>query len=264
MTDVRRRNNVTEHGDPDGPVMLFAHGFGCDQSMWRHVVPSFTETHRVVLFDQVGAGGSDLSAFDPDRYSTLRGYARDVVEICDELDLRDVVLVGHSVAAIIGALAVADAPARFAGLVMVAPSPRYTDDVGYVGGLAREDVEVLLESMEANYVAWAHRTAPAIMGRPDAPTFGTELTESFCRADPDIARHFAQVTFTSDNRADLARVGVPTLVLQCRDDLLAPEEVGEFVHRSIPGSTLVRLEARGHCPNMSAPGETAAAIAAWL
>lgn len=264
MTDVRTRNNVTEQGDLDGPVLLFAHGFGCDQSMWRFVVPHFTATHRVVLFDHVGLGSSDLSAFDPDRYATLDGYARDIVEICDELGLTDVVLVGHSVSAVIGALAVAAAPARFAGLVMVAPSPRYTDDVGYVGGLTDEDVAALLESMEVNYVAWAHQTAPVIMGRPDVPALGDELVDFFCRADPRIARHFARVTFSSDNRGDLARVGVRTLVLQCRDDLLAPDEVGEFVHRSIPGSTLVRLEARGHCPNLSAPEETAVVIREWL
>jgi sigma-B regulation protein RsbQ len=262
--DVVARNNVVVSGRPDGPPMLFAHGFGCDQHMWRHVAPAFESSHRVVLFDQVGTGRSDLSAFDPQRYADLGGYAEDVLEICRELELTDVVFVGHSVSAMIGVLAASREPDRFARLVLVGPSPRYIDDGDYVGGFSPEDIDGLLESLESNYLGWSGAMAPVIMGNPDRPELGAELTNSFCRTDPAIARHFARVTFTSDNRADLASVRVPTLILQCSDDVIAPPAVGDYVHRAIPGSTLVRLAATGHCPNLSAPDETAAAIASFV
>jgi sigma-B regulation protein RsbQ len=263
MTAVHR-NNVRVEGNPAGQPMLFAHGFGCDQNMWRFVTPAFADEHRVVLFDHVGAGGSDLAAYDREKYSTLRGYAEDVLEICDELELTDVVYVGHSVASMIGVLAAATEPERFAKLVLVGPSPRYIDEEGYVGGFSREDIEGLLESLDSNYLGWSAAMAPVIMGNDERPELGQELTSSFCRTDPEIARHFARVTFTSDNRADLGRVRTPTLVLQCSDDAIAPGAVGEYVHHQIAGSTLVQLEATGHCPNLSAPEETIAAIRAFL
>jgi sigma-B regulation protein RsbQ len=244
--------------------MIFAHGFGCDQNMWRYVAPAFTEDHRVVLFDHVGAGGSDLSAYDPERYSSLDGYARDVVEICAALDLADAVFVGHSVSAMIGVLAAARAPERIGCLVLVGPSPRYIDEEGYTGGFSRADIEELLESLNRNFLGWSSAMAPVIMGNPDRPQLGAELTASFCRTDPDLAERFARVTFLSDNRADLATVRVPTLVLQCSEDAIAPPVVGDYVHRSIPGSRLHRLAATGHCPNLSAPEETIAAIRAFL
>jgi sigma-B regulation protein RsbQ len=259
-----RRNNVVEHGVRDGRPMLFAHGFGCDQNMWRYVWPAFADDHRIVLFDQVGAGGSDWSAFDRERYGSLRGYADDVLEICRELDLSDVVFVGHSVSAMIGALAAAEEPERFGRLVLVGPSPRYVDDEGYTGGFSREDIEGLLESMESNYLGWSSAMAPVIMGNDERPELGQELTNSFCRADPAIAGHFARVTFLSDNRADLERVPTPSLVLQCADDVIAPEAVGRYVDRELPDSRLVLLEATGHCPNLSAPEETIAAIRGFL
>ncbi len=259
-----KRNNVVERGRPDGRPMLLAHGFGCDQGMWRHVWPAFADDHRVVLFDHVGHGGSDAGAHDPERHGSLRGYAEDVLDIVRELDLRDVVFVGHSVSAMIGALAAAEEPERFAHLVMVGPSPRYVDDEGYVGGFSREDIEGLLESMDSNFLGWAGAMAPVIMGNEERPELGEELAESFCRADPEIARSFARVTFLADNRADLARVRTPSLVLQCSRDVIAPDAVGEYVHRALPGSRLVRLEATGHCPNLSAPEETVAAIRAYL
>ena len=244
--------------------MLFAHGFGCDQNMWRLVTPAFEDDHRIVLFDHVGSGRSDLAAYDPDRYSSLAGYAQDVLEICRELDLRDVVFVGHSVSAMIGVLAAAEEPDRFAKLVLVGPSPRYVNDEGYLGGFSREDIEGLLESLDSNYLGWSSAMAPVIMGNADRPELGEELTNSFCSTDPDIARRFARVTFLSDNRDDLARVRTPTVVLQCAEDAIAPETVGEFVSRSIPGAQLVRLRATGHCPNLSAPDETVAAIKSFL
>jgi sigma-B regulation protein RsbQ len=258
------RNNVVEHGPRDGRPMVFAHGFGCDQNMWRFVWPEFADDHRVVLFDHVGAGGSDASAFDRDRYASLQGYADDVLEICHELDLTDVVFVGHSVSAMIGALAAAAEPERFGRLVLVGPSPRYVDDEGYTGGFTREDIEGLLASMDSNYLGWSGAMAPVIMGNADRPELGDELTNSFCRADPEIARHFARVTFMSDNRADLKRVRTPSLVLQCADDVIAPDVVGEYVDRELPDSRLVRLAATGHCPNLSAPEETVGAIEAFL
>ena len=263
--DVKARHNVCVRGDAEGQPMLFAHGFGCDQNMWRFVAPAFEDDFRVVLFDHVGAGKSDLSAYDPDRYSSLDAYAQDVLELCRELDLTDVIFVGHSVSAIIGALAVGAAePGRFAKLVMVSPSPRYVDDEGYVGGFQRADIDELLESLESNYLGWSSAMAPVIMGNPGRPELGDELSASFCRTDPEIARQFARVTFLSDNRADLAAVTIPTLVLQCSQDAIAPVEVGQFVHESIPGSRLVMLDAIGHCPNLSAPEATAAAISGFV
>ncbi|WNB86863.1 alpha/beta hydrolase [Cellulomonas sp. ATA003] len=229
------RHHVTVSGDPTGRPMVFAHGFGCDQTMWRLVAPEFERDHRVITFDHVGAGRSDPGAYDPDRYSSLDGYADDVVALCRELDLTDVVLVGHSVSAIIGVLAVTRAPDLFASLVMVSPSPRYADDEGYVGGLTEADIDGLLESLDSNYLGWSAQMAPVIAG-PDNPVTGAELTASFCRADPAIARRFAEVTFRSDNRSDLAGVGVPTLVLQVADDAIAPPTVGRYVHEQIRGA----------------------------
>jgi sigma-B regulation protein RsbQ len=261
---VTERNNVALRGPIGAQPMLFAHGFGCDQNMWRHVVPAFEDEYRIVLFDHVGAGGSDLAAYDRRKYSSLQGYADDVLEIARELELRDVVFVGHSVSAMIGVLAAAKEPDRFAKLVLIGPSPRYIDDEGYVGGFTREDIDGLLESLDSNYLGWSGAMAPVIMGRPDRPELGEELTNSFCRTDPEIARHFARVTFTSDNRADLDAVETPALILQCSDDVIAPTSVGEYVHRRLRGSTLVQLAATGHCPNLSAPDETVAAIRDFL
>jgi sigma-B regulation protein RsbQ len=262
--EVLVRNNVQVAGDPAGRPMVFAHGFGCDQSMWRLVVPAFEHDHRIVLFDHVGAGGSDLSAYDRDRYSSLQGYADDVLEICRALDLTDVVFVGHSVSAVIGVLAANAEPERFGALVLVGPSPRYVDDAEYVGGFSHEDIEGLLESLDANYLGWAAQMAPVITGNPDRPEVGEELTNAFCRTDPEIAGHFARVTFLSDNRDDLRRVTVPTLILQCAEDVIAPAAVGRYVHEAIAPSTFVELSATGHCPHLSAPEETVAAMRAFL
>jgi sigma-B regulation protein RsbQ len=217
-----------------------------------------------VLFDHVGAGGSDLAAYDRERYGSLRGYAEDVLAICRALELRDVVFVGHSVSAMVGVLAANLEPDRFGALVLVGPSPRYVDEEGYTGGFSRQDIEELLDALDDNYLGWSAQMAPAIVGNPDRPQLGEELTNAFCRTDPDIARHFARVTFLSDNRADLGAVRVPTLILQCADDVIAPTPVGEYVHAAIPGSRLVHMEATGHCPNLSAPEETVAAIRAFL
>lgn len=244
--------------------MIFAHGFGCDQNMWRFVASAFEGDFRTVLYDHVGAGNSDLSAYDPRKYSDLSGYADDLVEIGRELGLKDAVFVGHSVSSMIGALASIKAPELFESLIMVGPSPRYIDDADYAGGFSAEQVEELLESLADNHMGWSAAMAPAIMGNPDRPELGEELTNSFCRTDPDIAKAFARVTFMSDNRADLAKIGVRTLILQCSEDIIASEKVGEFVHRHVPQSELVQLRATGHCPNLSAPDEVISAIRAFV
>jgi sigma-B regulation protein RsbQ len=260
---VLRRNNVLISGD--GPrTLLFAHGFGCDQGMWSSVAQAFESDFRVVLFDYVGSGRSDAQAYEPSKYASLDGYADDVLQIGCALDLKGAVFVGHSVSAMIGVLASIKAPEMFSELVMIGPSPRYVDEGDYVGGFSHAQVEELLEFLSDNHLGWSAAMAPAIMGNPDRPELGQTLTDSFCAIDPKIAREFARATFFSDNRADLAKVQARTLVLQCRDDIIAPICVGEYVHSQLPNSEYVLLDATGHCPNLSAPAEVAAAIRAFI
>lgn len=260
---VLRRNNVTVVGNGDTP-MLFAHGYGCDQHMWRLIAPAFTDTHRLILFDHVGAGQSDLSAYDRDKYRSLQGYAEDMLEICDELDVRHGVFVGHSVSAMIGVLAAIQEPDRFDHLVLVGPSPRYIDDDDYIGGFTEQDIKELLEFQDSNFLGWSATLAPVIMGNDDRPGLAEELRNSFCRTDPEIAKQFAAVTFLSDNRADLPHARVRSLVLQCQEDAIAPMPVGAYVQRQLPDAEMVVLNATGHCPHLSAPEETIAAIRAFL
>lgn len=260
---VLHRNNVTVMGDGDTP-MMFAHGYGCDQNIWRLMMPPFIDTHRVILFDHVGAGQSELAAYDRTKYSSLQGYTQDVLEICDELDVKHGIFVGHSVSTMIGVLAAIQEPERFDHLVLIGPSPCYINDGDYVGGFSRKDIQELLELQDSNYLAWSTSLAPIIMGNEDRPELAGELRNSFCRTDPEIAKQFAAVTFLSDNRADLPKVTVRSLVLQCREDALAPLPVGQYVHRHLPNSELVVLNATGHCPHLSAPDETIAAIQAFL
>ena len=262
-TSVQRRNNVRISGAGTQP-MIFAHGFGCDQNMWRYITPAFERDYRIVLFDHVGAGNSELGAYDRAKYATLEGYVADLLEICAGENLDNAVFVGHSVSAMIGVLAAIREPARFDRLVLIGPSARYVNDGDYVGGFGRKDIEGLLEFLDSNYMGWAAAMAPVIMGNSDRPQLGAELTGSFCRTDPQIARQFARVTFLSDNRADLPKLRTPSLVLQCSDDVIAPLVVGEYVHASLPGSDMVVLNATGHCPNLSAPEETIAAMKAYL
>jgi sigma-B regulation protein RsbQ len=261
--DVTARNNVKVFGRGTQP-MVFAHGFGCDQNMWRYLTPAFEDDYRIVLFDYVGCGRSDLNAYDPQRYASLDGYAQDLLDVCEALDLRDVIVVGHSVSSMVAVLAARRQPERFERLILVGPSPRYINDPPYVGGFEREDIQGLLDMMDQNFIGWANFLAPNIMKNPDRPELAGELTESFCSTDPVLARRFAQATFLADNRADLEGLTVPALVLQCSDDMIAPLAVGDYVHRSLPGSTLKVMRATGHCPHMSHPEETIELIREYL
>ena len=262
--NTTERNAVNVTGDASGQPMMFVHGYGCDQHMWRYITPAFESDYQIVVFDQVGNGKSDLSAYDEEKYSTLDGYAGDVLEIIEEHGLRDVVYVGHSVSAMIGVLAAVREPEHFAKLILIGPSPRYVNDEGYVGGFERSDLEEMLDSLDSNYLGWSSAMAPVIMGNSERPELGEELKNSFCRTDPEIARRFARVTFLSDNREDLRLLRVPALVMQCADDVIAPDVVGQYVHENLAGSKMVRMNATGHCPNLSAPYETIAAIKAYL
>ncbi len=260
---VLKRNNVGVAGD--GPAtMVFAHGFGCDQNMWRFVAPAYANRYRTVMLDLVGSGQSDLTAYDRRKYDLLQGYADDMLEVVDEFATGPVIFVGHSVSAMIGMLADLKAPGTFAAQVMISPSPCYINDGDYTGGFTRKDIEGLLETLESNYLGWASNMAPAIMGVPGKPEFGEELKNSFCRTDPEIAKHFARVTFMSDNRADLPKLKTPTLILQCSDDLIAPRSVGEFMHRTLPNSTLHIIDNVGHCPHLSEPDASVAAMNEFL
>ncbi|THJ64629.1 alpha/beta hydrolase [Arthrobacter echini] len=263
---LAERHNVRISGRPDGPVLLFAHGFGCDRSMWRRVLPYFEDGFRVVAFDHMGSGRSDLHHYDPEKYSTLDGYAADILALCEDLELHEVVLVAHSVATMMAVVAAIEEPDRFRRLVFVAPSPSYIDDPGdgYVGGFTQQDIDGLLESLDSNYFAWSASLAPVIMGNPGTPVLTDELETSFCRTDPDTARTFARVSFLSDIRSRLADLRVPSLILQCSEDMLAPLEVGRYLDERLAGSTLVELAATGHVPQASAPEETAQAILQYL
>ncbi len=258
-----KRNNVRVLGEGEQP-MVFAHGYGCDQNMWRFVYPAFKEDYKIVLFDHTGAGNSDQTQYSREKYDTLEGYTEDLLEICEELELKDIILVAHSVSSMIAVLAAAKEPKRFSKLILVGPSPRYINDEDYFGGFNREDIEELMEALDSNYLGWAATMAPVIMGNEERPELGEELTNSFCRTNPEIAKHFARVTFLSDNREDLIDVEIPTLILQCSEDVIAPKAVGEYVHQKIKNSSFHILEATGHCPNLSAPEETIAVMKDFL
>lgn len=263
MVDLQLRNNVRVVGD-GAATIIFAHGFGCDQTMWRLLAPAYSERYRVVLFDHVGGGRSDMTAYDRLKYDSLQGYADDVLELAREFGRGPVFFVGHSVSAMMGMLADLKDPSTFAGHIMVGPSPCYINDGDYIGGFTRNDIDDLLETLQGNYLGWASNMAPAIMGAPQQPELGHELTNSFCRTDPEIAKQFARVTFLTDVRAELSRLKTRTLIIQCNDDFIAPITVGEYMHRQIPSSTLAIIDNVGHCPHLSSPGPVAAAMDAFL
>lgn len=261
--NVIQRNNVIVCGKGSVPI-IFAHGFGCDQNMWRLVAPAFENDYKIILFDHVGAGHSDITAYSADKYSTLEGYAADMLDVIRSLELENVIFVGHSVAAMMGVLAAREAPHLFQKLILVAPSPYYINDNAYVGGFEKDQIDELLESLASNHLGWSMAMAPVIMGNPDRKELTDELSNSFCRTDPSIARQFARTTFLSDTRDVLKEVHTPSLILQCADDVIAPTQVGAYVHAAMPDSAIVYMKATGHCPNLSAPDETIAAIKAFL
>ena len=244
--------------------MLFAHGYGCDQNMWRYITPAFEADYQIILFDHMGFGQSDVSEYSPKKYGTLHAYADDILEICEALHLQDVIFVGHSVSAMIGVLAAIQAPKLFQKLVLIGPSPRYINEPDYIGGFDRKYIFDMLEALDSNYLAWSAAIAPVIMGNPQQPELSEELTNSFCRSHEEIARNFAYLTFLSDNRSDLNKLRTPSLILQCQEDVIAPLEVGKYMHQQLANSNLVILNATGHCPNLSAPEETIAAIKNFL
>lgn len=258
-----KRNNVVIKGEGT-TAMMFSHGFGCDQNMWRYITPAFEDDYKVILFDHVGAGKSDLNAFDPAKYEQLDGYADDIIEIINALQLTDIIFVGHSVSAVIGIIAAVQFPVLFKSLVLVAPSPNYINDEEYIGGFTRPQIDELLESLDNNHLGWSMTMAPVIMANSDRPELSAELSNSFCTTDPAIIRHFARTTFLSDKRAILPRLQVPAVILQCSNDVIAPLSVGEYMHTQMPDSELVVMEATGHCPNLSAPAETITAIKHFL
>ncbi|WP_439882612.1 alpha/beta fold hydrolase [Pontibacter sp. MBLB2868] len=258
-----QRNNIEVKGIGE-KAMIMAHGYGCDQNMWRYITPAFENDYKIVLFDHVGFGGSDVSGYSEDRYTSLKSYAKDVLEICEEMDLQDVVFVGHSVSAMIGVLAALQEPERFAKLILIAPSPKYINDDNYRGGFTEESINEMLEVLDSDYLGWSANMAPVIMGNPDKPELSAELTKSFCQSNEVVAKNFAKLTFLSDNREDVKRLQTEALILQCSDDVIAPLPVGEFLHQQIPNNTFVVMKATGHCPNLSAPDETVAAMKAFL
>jgi sigma-B regulation protein RsbQ len=260
---VLKRNNVVVGGNGD-TAMMFAHGFGCDQNMWRYIYPAFQNNHKTVLFDHVGAGNSDLSAYSFQKYDKLEGYAEDIVEIANELNVREGIFVGHSVSGIMGIMAAAMAPDIFKMLILVSPSPSYINQDDYTGGFSKAEIDELLESMNNNHLGWSMAMAPVIMGNPDRKELQDELANSFCKTDPDIAKHFARTTFLTDKRDILPQTNVPILILQCSNDLIAPVEVGQYMHQHTPDSKLVIMKATGHCPNLSAPEETILAMNNYL
>ena len=263
MVDVVLRNNVVSTGEGE-QVILFAHGFGCDQKAWNYIKNSFVEDYKVVLLDYVGAGKSDLSAYDVEKYDSLYGYAKDVVEICEQLDLKDVIFVGHSVSAMIGALASISKPDLFKKLVFIGPSPCYIHKENYQGAFVQETIDNLLEVMEEDYIGWSNSLAPAIMDTHNGTELSKELTDNFCSIDPAIARQFAKVTFESDNRLDLAFIPVESLTIQSSNDMIAPLHIGHYMKDTIPNNTLVVVEASGHCLHMSHPEETVRAIKEFI
>ena len=261
--EVLERNNVTVFGNGT-TTLLFAHGFGCDQTMWRFLTPQFQDNYKIVLFDYVGSGKSDLSFYDIDRYSSFNGYAQDIIDVCNALSLKNVVLVAHSVSCMIDVIASLNQPDIFKSMVLIAPSARYINDTNYTGGFELREMDDVIETMESNFAGWANFLAPIIMKNADRPHLTTELEESFCTNDKEVNKRFARLTFYTDNRADLLKVNVPTLILQCSEDAIAPESAGLFIYENITGSRYIKMQAIGHCPHMSYPNETAKEIQEYL
>lgn len=248
--EITKRNNVKIIGK-GSQVIMFAHGFGADQNSWKGIIPAFIPDFKIILFDYVGSGNSDIGSYNASRYNNLSGYADDVIDICKALDLEDVIFVGHSVSSMVGVLASLKMPSLFKKIVFIGPSPRYINDEGYYGGMEEPDLEALLEMMDSNYLGWAGNMAPAIVGNADRPEHWENLSASFCATDPNIAKQFARVTFLSDNRKDLPLLKIPSLTIQCRDDILTSETVAKYILKHTPGNKMVLLDSTGHCPHLT-------------
>lgn len=261
--NILSRHKVEVSGNGEQPIIML-HGFGCNRSMWRHLTPLLESDYRIITFDHAGTTEENVEFYNTSRYTSLDGYAEDIVDICRALELEDAIFVGHSVSAMMGVLAYHRAPDLFSALVMVGPSPCYINKEDYRGGFEHEDIEELMHALEANYLGWSANMAPAIIGNPDRPELGQELTDSFCRMHPDVAQNFARVTFFSDNREDLQNINIPTLILQTKEDIIAQPEVGRYVHNQIKNSEFVLLDTTGHLPHLSAPQATNAAIMQFL
>ena len=261
--DVLVRNNVRIIGTGTR-TLLFAHGFGCDQNTWLAIIPAFQENYQIILFDYVGAGSSDLSAYDRNRYNSLEGYAQDIVDICGQLHLSEITFIGHSVSSMIGLLALKLQPSIFEKIVFIGPSPRYINEPGYHGGIDQADLEELLEVMDSNYLGWSQMVAPSIMGNADQPQLAEGLVKSFCSTDPAIAKEFARVTFLSDNREDLQHLRIPSLTIQCNDDFLTSYAVAEYINEHTVNNQIIMLESSGHCPHLSDPDGVIKAIKTFI
>ncbi|TFF36272.1 alpha/beta fold hydrolase [Pseudomonas sp. RIT623] len=260
---LQKRNNVHIAGS-GSTTLILSHGFGCDQSMWRCLLPHLVTRFRVVTYDLVGAGQSDLAAYAAEKYASLWGYATDLNELIEAYAVGPVIVVGHSVSAMIGVLAERQRPGRLAGLVMIGGSPCYIDSPGYTGGFAPDEIQALLTTLDDNYLGWSSSMAPTLMGTPGQPLLQAELTSSFCRTDAQIARHFARVIFLCDHRQEVSGLPVPTLIVQCTGDPVVPLAVGEYLHRVLPDSQLSLIDNMGHYPQLSAPGACAAAMDAFF
>lgn len=263
MENIIVRNNVTILGQGDQPL-IFAHGFGCDQNMWRFITPAFMDKYKIILFDYVGSGNSDINAYSSEKYQSLQGYVQDLLDIIETLSLQNSIFVGHSISAMIGLLASIQHPDYFKKLIMIGPSPCYLNDDGYLGGFERSDIAELLDMMEMNFTGWASYMAPIAMSNPEQPALTQELKQTFIAADPIIAKEFAEVTFLSDHRSELPKVSVPSLIIQCSEDSIVPISVGDYLHQHLKNSTLQLMEAKGHYPHISHPNETIQCIADFL
>lgn len=260
---IIKRNNVNISGQGQ-KVLVFAHGFGCDQYVWDEIAPFFETKYRVVLFDYVGSGRSDKAAYSEERYSTLHGYKQDLLDLCDALQLENIVFIGHSVSSMIGALAAIERPDLMKNLIMIGPSPHYLNEPGYEGGFDKADIEGMLEMMEVDFNKWAEFLAPLVMQNQERPRLIEDFERVLCSNDPVIARRFAKATFLADVRGELEKVKVPTLILQTREDAIAPQAVGEYVHGEIPDSEFKLMDATGHNPHMSHAEETIEKICEYL
>lgn len=263
--DIRSRNNISLLGnDPLKKTIVFSHGFGSDQTAWRHQVEAFKNNYNIVLFDMVGAGKSDFSAYSPNRYSTLHAYSDDLIEIITELQLQKPIIVTHSVSGMTSVLASLREPQMFEKLILICSSPRYLNDGDYKGGFDQSDLDGLFDAMSSNYHAWAAGFGPVAMGNPERPELGKEFARTLGEIRPDVAQAVARVIFTSDHRKDVPKLTTPTLVIQTSNDIAVPLEVGRYLHKNIKGSTLAHIDASGHLPHMSAPDEINSVIASFL